>query len=95
MLPIGEVESTVPTRFTKTNKLYPDEHCGPSGRSPLIFGGDMTKLDAFTKEMLTNPEMLKVITPESHNNKTGVPKEQPDCLDGPTSPAAKTIRCPV
>src|SRR5690606_20670465 len=28
--------------------------------SPLIFGGDMTKLDAFTKEMLTNPEMLKV-----------------------------------
>ena len=30
------------------------------GRSPLIFGGDMTKLDNFTKEILTNPEMLKV-----------------------------------
>jgi len=38
------------------------------GRSPLIFGGDMTKLDDFTREMLTNPEMLKV-NQESTNNR--------------------------
>jgi len=38
------------------------------GRSPLIFGGDMTKLDEFTKEMLTNPEMLKV-NQQSTNNR--------------------------
>jgi hypothetical protein len=38
------------------------------GRSPLIFGGDMTKLDAFTKQMLTHPEMLKV-NQESTNNR--------------------------
>jgi hypothetical protein len=38
------------------------------GRSPLIFGGDMTKLDDFTKEMLTNPEMLKV-NQQSINNR--------------------------
>ncbi len=38
------------------------------GRSPLIFGGDMTKLDDMTKELLTNSEMLKV-NQESTNNR--------------------------
>ena len=38
------------------------------GRSPLIFGGDMTRLDDFTKELLTNPEMLKV-NQQSTNNR--------------------------
>jgi alpha-galactosidase len=67
MLPIGIIEFDRPTKFTK------DEHLTlmslwAIGRSPLIFGGDMTKLDAFTKEMLTNPEMLKV-NQESTNNR--------------------------
>lgn len=67
MLPIGEVEFNRPTRFTK-DEQYTLMSLWAIGRSPLIFGGDMTKLDPFTKEMLTNPEMLKV-NQESHNNR--------------------------
>lgn len=59
MLPIGIVEFKRPTNFTK-NEHYTLMSLWAIGRSPLIFGGDMTKLDDFTKEMLTNPEMLKV-----------------------------------
>ena len=67
MLPIGIIEFTRPTNFTKDeqNTLM---SLWAIGRSPLIFGGDMTKLDDFTKEMLTNPEMLKV-NQESTNNR--------------------------
>ncbi len=67
MLPIGIVDFIRPTNFTKD-----EQHTLMSlwsiGRSPLIFGGDMTKLDDFTKRMLTNPEMLKV-NQESTNNR--------------------------
>lgn len=59
MLPIGIVEFNRPTHFTK-NEQYTLMSLWAIGRSPLIFGGNMTKLDDFTKEMLTNPEMLKV-----------------------------------
>jgi alpha-galactosidase len=59
MLPIGIVEFKRPTNFTK-NEQYTLMSLWAIGRSPLIFGGDMTKLDDFTKEMLTNPEILKV-----------------------------------
>ncbi|MGN8055452.1 NPCBM/NEW2 domain-containing protein [Pedobacter sp. 22163] len=59
MLPIGIVEFKRPTHFTK-NEQYTLMSLWAIGRSPLIFGGNMTKLDDFTKEMLTNPEMLKV-----------------------------------
>lgn len=59
MLPIGIVEFKRPTNFTK-DEQYTLMSLWAIGRSPLIFGGDMTKLDDFTKEMLTNPEMLKV-----------------------------------
>lgn len=59
MLPIGIVDFKRPTNFTK-NEQYTLMSLWAIGRSPLIFGGDMTKLDDFTKEMLTNPEMLKV-----------------------------------
>ena len=59
MLPIGTIEFKRPTNFTK-NEQYTLMSLWAIGRSPLIFGGDMTKLDDFTKEMLTNPEMLKV-----------------------------------
>ncbi|ADQ79767.1 Glycosyl hydrolase family 98 putative carbohydrate binding module [Paludibacter propionicigenes WB4] len=67
MLPIGIVEFTRPTNFTK-NEQYTLMSMWAIGRSPLIFGGDMTKLDDFTKEMLTNPEMLKV-NQQSTNNR--------------------------
>lgn len=66
MLPVGMVEFNRPTNFTP-NEQYTLMSLWAIARSPLIFGGDMTKLDDFTKELLTNPEMLKV-NPESKNN---------------------------
>jgi len=67
MLPIGVID------FGRSTKFSRDEHytlmsLWAIGRSPLIFGGDMTKLDPFTKEMLTNSNMLKV-NQESTNNR--------------------------
>ena len=59
MLPIGVVDFGRPTHFTK-DEQYTLMSLWSIARSPLIFGGDMTKLDDFTKEMLTNPEMLEV-----------------------------------
>jgi len=67
MLPIGIVDFKRPTNFTK-NEQYTLMSMWAIGRSPLIFGGDMTKLDEFTKEMLTNPEILKV-NQQSTNNR--------------------------
>jgi len=67
MLPLGVIDFDRPTNFTR------DEHftlmsLWAIGRSPLIFGGDMTRLDPYTKELLTNPQMLK-INQESTNNR--------------------------
>ena len=67
MLPLGIIEFKRPTNFTK-NEQFTLMSLWAIGRSPLIFGGDMTKLDDFTKEMLTNPEMLKV-NQQSTNNR--------------------------
>jgi len=67
MLPIGIVDFKRPTNFTK-NEQYSLMSMWAIGRSPLIFGGDMTKLDDFTKEMLTNPKMLNV-NQQSTNNR--------------------------
>lgn len=66
MLPIGIVEFTRPTHFTK-DEQFTLMSLWAIGRSPLIFGGDMTKMDAFTLEMLTNPEMLKVNQHSTNN----------------------------
>ena len=73
MLPIGVIDFNRNTNFTK-DEQYTLMSLWAIGRSPLIFGGDMTKLDDFTKEMLTNPEMLKV-NQESTNNRQ-VSREQ-------------------
>ncbi|MFA9390338.1 MAG: NPCBM/NEW2 domain-containing protein [Prolixibacteraceae bacterium] len=67
MLPIGLIDFNRPTNFTK-DEQYTLMSLWAIGRSPLIFGGDMTQLDEFTTEMLTNPEMLKV-NQESSNNR--------------------------
>lgn len=66
MLPLGVVEFNRPTRFTK-DEQYTLMSLWAIGRSPLIFGGDMTKMDALTLELLTNPEMLKVNQQSSNN----------------------------
>lgn len=67
MLPIGVIDFDRPTNFTE-NEQYTLMSLWAIGRSPLIFGGDMTKLDDFTIEMLTKPEMLKV-NQQSTNNR--------------------------
>jgi alpha-galactosidase len=66
MLPIGIIDFGRKTHFTK------DEHftlmsLWSIGRSPLIFGGDMTKLDEFTLAMLTNPEVIAVNQHSTNN----------------------------
>lgn len=67
MLPIGIIDFNRKTNFTKEEQ-YTLMSLWAIGKSPLIFGGDMTRMDAFTKEMLTNPAMLKV-NQESINNR--------------------------
>jgi hypothetical protein len=65
MLPIGKVEAgTVAstgraTRFT-TAEQYTLMSLWSIARSPLIHGGDMTQMDAFTLSLLTNDEVLAV-----------------------------------
>jgi len=67
MLPLGIIDFNRPTKFTR-DEQYTLMSLWAIGRSPLIFGGDMTRLDDLTKELLTNPEMLKV-NQESTNNR--------------------------
>lgn len=66
MLPIGIVEFDRPTKFTK-DEQYTLMTLWSIARSPLIFGGDMTKLDVFTKRMLTHPGMLEVNQNSTNN----------------------------
>ncbi len=67
MIPLGIIDFNRNTKFT-LDEQYTLMSLWAIGRSPLIFGGDMTKLDDMTKELLTNPEMLKV-NQESTNNR--------------------------
>lgn len=67
MLPLGTVKFTRATRFT------PDEQVTlmtlwSIARSPLIYGGDMTRLDPYTLSLLTNDEVLAV-NQRSENNR--------------------------
>lgn len=66
MLPLGIVDFGRPTRFT-VDQQYTLMSLWAIGRSPLIFGGDMTKLDPLTLELLTNPEMLRVNQHSANN----------------------------
>ncbi len=59
MLPLGLVEFGRPTKFTH-DEQYTLMSLWSITRSPLIFGGDMTRMDEFTKAILTNPEVLAV-----------------------------------
>jgi alpha-galactosidase len=66
MLPLGIIEFNRPTKFT------PDEGqtlmtLWSIARSPLIFGGDMTRLDDATLKLLTNAEVLKVNQHSANN----------------------------
>ncbi len=59
MIPFGIIEFGRPTKFTR-DEHYTLMSLWSIARSPLIFGGDMTKLDEFTVSVLTNPEVLEV-----------------------------------
>lgn len=66
MLPFGFVEFNRPTRFTEDEQAF----CMSLwciARSPLILGADMTRLDAFTLNLLTNPEVLAVNQASANN----------------------------
>jgi len=66
MLPFGIIDFDRPTNFTQEEqKLCMTLWC--IARSPLIFGGDMTRMDAFTKDLLTNPEVLSVNQKSTNN----------------------------
>lgn len=67
MLPFGIVEFNRPTRFTEDEqKLCMSLWC--IARSPLILGADMTRMDEFTLNLLTNREVLAV-NQESTNSR--------------------------
>jgi alpha-galactosidase len=59
MLPLGVIGLGRRTRFTRDEqRTLMSLWC--IARSPLIFGGDMTRMDSFTSSLLTNREVLAV-----------------------------------
>nr|WP_184016786.1 glycoside hydrolase family 27 protein [Haloferula luteola] len=72
MLPLGKVEGGSPsasgrtTHFT-TQEQYTLMSLWAIARSPLIHGGDMTQMDAFTLALLTNDEVIAVNQASTHN----------------------------
>jgi len=67
MLPLGVLElGRRPTRFTpEEQRLVMTLWC--IARSPLMFGGDMTRMDAYTLSLLTNDEVLAVNQNSANN----------------------------
>jgi alpha-galactosidase len=73
MLPIGELSPIPSEGMPRTTKLTEDEQrtmltlwC--MARSPLFLGANLTKMDNFTKSLLTNPGLIAV-DQQSVNNK--------------------------
>ncbi|MEO5715577.1 MAG: glycoside hydrolase family 27 protein [Luteolibacter sp.] len=67
MLPLGIVELGRKTRFTK-DEQYTLMTLWSIARSPLMMGGDLTKLDDFTLSLLTNKEVIAVDQASSGNH---------------------------
>lgn len=60
MLPLGRIDlGRRTTRFTR-DEQYTLMTLWSIARSPLIYGGDLTKMDDFTLSLLTNEEVLAV-----------------------------------
>ena len=59
MLPLGVTGMGRKTHFTE-HEQYTLMSLWAIARSPLIFGGDMTRMDAFTLSLLTNAEVIAV-----------------------------------
>ena len=67
MLPLGIVQMNRPTKFTREEQTTLMT-LWSMARSPLILGGDMTKLDPFTLSLLTNDEVLAIDQNSSNNH---------------------------
>ena len=66
MLPLGIVGMGRPTRFSRDEQVTLMT-LWSIARSPLIFGGDLTKMDDFTLSLVTNAEVLAVNQRITHN----------------------------
>lgn len=66
MLPLGVIAMGRRTRFT-TDEQYTLMTLWAIARSPLIFGGDLTKMDDFTLSLITNEEVIAVDQNSSSN----------------------------
>ena len=67
MLPLGVIDmGRRTTRFTK-DEQYTLMTLWSMARSPLIFGGDMAKMDEFTLSLITNDEVIGVDQNSSGN----------------------------
>jgi len=72
MLPLGKVNggatnATGRATYFTTNEQYTLMSLWAIARSPLIHGGDMTQMDAFTLSLLTNDEVIAVNQSSLHN----------------------------
>ncbi|MFA6812140.1 MAG: NPCBM/NEW2 domain-containing protein [Bacteroidaceae bacterium] len=67
MIPLGMLQLGRKTRFT-TEEQYTLMSLWSIARSPLMYGGDMTKTDSLTLSLLTNDEVLAV-NQHSENNR--------------------------
>jgi alpha-galactosidase len=71
MLPLGRIGIRAERGEDRSSRLSPDEQRTLMSlwsmlRSPLIFGGDLTSLDPFTRSLLTNDEVLAIDQHSSH-----------------------------
>ena len=64
---VGVVGMGRPTHFTR-DEQYTLMTLWSIARSPLIFGGDMTKLDGFTLSLLTNADVIAVNQRSTENH---------------------------
>jgi len=63
----GDITTGRPTNFTK-DEQYTLMSLWSIARSPLMFGGDMAKMDDFTLSLLTNSEVMAVNQNSSNNH---------------------------
>jgi DUF1680 family protein len=65
MLPLGRLAIRSHVGNDRQSKLTHDEQCTVMtlwciARSPLIFGGDLSSIDEWTRSLITNPEVIAV-----------------------------------
>lgn len=74
MIPLGIVEFDRPTKFT-SDEQQTLMTLWSIARSPLIFGGDMTRLDEATLALLTNPDVIEINQNSTNNRQVSREKD--------------------